>query len=103
MSKPTDELLIERGSQHGDFSTHAAITQQTKDLWRETDNWQRLSHMQREALEMIAHKVGRILAGNPDHPDHWDDTAGYARLVSQRLPQQEAPRVPRYGNAQQGD
>jgi hypothetical protein len=41
--------------------------------------------MQRESLEMNQHKVARILAGNPDEPDHWFDIAGYATLVHQRL------------------
>lgn len=35
-------------------------------------------------LEMIAHKVGRILAGNPHFEDHWADIAGYARLSADR-------------------
>ena len=48
-------------------------------------NWKSLSEVQKEALEMIQHKIGRILAGNPDHKDHWDDIAGYAKLVSDRL------------------
>jgi hypothetical protein len=41
--------------------------------------------IQVEALEMIAHKIGRILSGDPNHQDHWDDIAGYAKLVSERL------------------
>lgn len=85
MSAPTDLLLAERGKTHGDFGEHARITQNLKDVMRETDGWGRLTLAQREALEMNAHKVGRILAGNADYPDHWDDIAGYARLVSQRL------------------
>ncbi len=38
-----------------------------------------------EALEMIIHKVGRIVNGNPDKIDHWIDIAGYAKLVAMRL------------------
>jgi hypothetical protein len=38
-----------------------------------------------EALEMIVHKIGRIVNGNPDVVDHWVDIAGYAKLVSDRL------------------
>ncbi|WP_257617167.1 hypothetical protein [Campylobacter pinnipediorum] len=34
---------------------------------------------------MIAHKIARILAGNPNYKDHWDDIAGYATLVSKEL------------------
>lgn len=81
----TTELLAERGQTHGDFSLHAQITQEIKQTMSEQRNWKDLSQVQKEALEMIAHKIGRILAGNPDHKDHWDDIAGYARLVTERL------------------
>jgi hypothetical protein len=33
---------------------------------------------------MIAHKIGRIIAGDPDFRDHWDDLAGYATLIAQK-------------------
>jgi hypothetical protein len=32
----------------------------------------------------VAHKIGRILAGNPSFRDHWADIAGYAKLVADR-------------------
>ena len=38
-----------------------------------------------EALEMIVHKIGRIVNGNPDKVDHWTDIAGYAKLIADRL------------------
>ena len=84
-SPPTDELLTQRGKTHGDFAVHAMVTQALKRVIQTAPNWARLSDMQKESLEMNAHKIGRILAGDPDHPDHWDDIAGYARLISQRL------------------
>lgn len=40
---------------------------------------------QREALEMIAHKIARILNGDPNYADSWHDVAGYATLVADRL------------------
>ena len=39
----------------------------------------------RESLEMLAHKVARILNGNPDYVDSWHDVSGYATLVEKRL------------------
>ena len=81
----TKELLAQRQTTHGDFSDHARITQDLKLVMQEEPSYLKLSQVQREALEMIQHKVGRILAGNPDHKDHWDDIAGYAKLVSDRL------------------
>lgn len=38
-----------------------------------------------EALEMIAHKIGRIINGDPNYADSWHDIAGYAKLVADRL------------------
>jgi hypothetical protein len=34
---------------------------------------------------MIAHKIGRILNGDPNYADSWIDIAGYAQLVADRL------------------
>ena len=44
-----------------------------------------LSYQQLEALEMICHKIARIVAGDPDFADHWRDIAGYATLVANEL------------------
>lgn len=80
------ELLSARGKQHGPFEKHAAFSQALKRAMQDpTGNWPSLSEIQREALEMIQHKVGRILAGDANHKDHWDDICGYAKLVSDRI------------------
>jgi hypothetical protein len=34
---------------------------------------------------MIAHKLGRIVNGDPNYVDSWVDIAGYATLVAKRL------------------
>ena len=34
----------------------------------------------REALDMIASKIARILSGDATHVDHWVDIGGYAEL-----------------------
>lgn len=81
----TEVLLNERGKTHGDFTDHACITQILKQHMSYTYNWSGLTYVQKEALEMIQHKVGRILAGDPNFKDHWDDIAGYAKLVADRL------------------
>lgn len=81
----TSELLSTRGKTHGEYRDHARITQRLKDIMRAEPGWGRLSDIQKETLEMNAHKIGRILAGDPNFVDHWDDIAGYAKLVSQRI------------------
>lgn len=85
MTREIDALLAERAQTHGDYADHASVTQQVKDIFRCHAGWLRLNDMQRETMDMIAHKAGRILAGNPNFADHWDDIAGYSRLISQRL------------------
>jgi len=78
-------ILDERGKKYGKFSSHASITQRLKDVMRNTSNWTILTDDQKEALEMNAHKIGRILNGDPNYADSWDDIAGYAKLVGDRL------------------
>ena len=80
-----ESLLIDRAVTHGDFTEHAAITQSLKRIMQRSQGWKHLDDRQHEGLEMIAHKVGRILAGNPNHKDHWDDISGYAKIVADRL------------------
>ena len=83
----TEALLSERGKTHGSFRDHAQATQILKDVFAEhcVPNYDKLSRVQKEAIEMILHKLGRIAAGDTDWIDHWDDIAGYAKLVSQDL------------------
>jgi len=46
---------------------------------------------QAQALEVIAGKLARILCGDPAHPDHWQDGAGYFELALRELTQAQAP------------
>lgn len=80
-----DSTLAERGNRYGKFSGHADLTQNLKDTMRVHDGWNDLNASQREALEMIAHKIGRILNGDPNYADSWHDIAGYAKLVDNQL------------------
>lgn len=77
--------LQERGKRYGPFAGHADITQDLKLRMRDTDKWWHLTDSQKEALEMIAHKIGRILNGDPNYDDSWRDIAGYAQLVVDQL------------------
>lgn len=80
-----DKTLDERGSRYGKFTGHAEVTQRLKSAMRAAPKWSQLKPDQMEALEMIAHKVGRILNGDPDYHDSWHDLQGYAKLVADRL------------------
>ena len=79
------DLLDEREKTHGAFYNVASMAQELKDAMRRGRNWKVLDDTERETLEMIASKIGRILAGNPHEPDHWRDIAGYATLIERAL------------------
>lgn len=82
-----DQTLNERGARYGTFAGHAEIAQKLKALLHhyEAVRGCDLDPDQREALEMIAHKIARILNGDPNYADSWVDIAGYAKLVADRL------------------
>jgi hypothetical protein len=82
-----EDLLNDRAKDYGKFKDGAALMQSIKRLLAEharvhdklfaDDQW--------EAIEMIVHKMARIVNGNPDKVDNWVDIAGYATLVADRL------------------
>jgi hypothetical protein len=82
-----DETLDARAQDYGTFKDGAALMQGIKRLLADharvhdktfaDDQW--------EALEMIVHKMARIVNGNPDKVDSWVDIAGYATLIADRL------------------
>lgn len=82
------KTLNERGKRYGKFEDHADVTQRLKAIMRSFCGkswWTKLSDSHREALEMIAHKIGRILNGDPNYADSWVDIAGYAQLVVNKI------------------
>lgn len=83
--KDIDSTLDQRGLSYGPFTGHAAISQDIKAAMQKTRNWDLLAPDQREALEMTAHKIGRILNGDPNFHDSWHDIVGYTKLVADRL------------------
>jgi len=80
-----DKVLTERGNRYGAFKDGANIMQQLKTVMRSTDGWGRLTDSQKEALEMIQHKIGRVLNGEPTYVDSWTDIAGYSQLIVSEL------------------
>lgn len=78
-----DGLLIERKKTHGSYDADARCAMRLLDVLT-TEEQRRdsaLTHIQRHALRMIMHKIARIVAGDPNFRDHWDDIGGYAELA----------------------
>ena len=82
-----DDVLEARGKRYGKFTGHANVTQGLKNVIQMhlVARDKALADDQQEALDMICHKIGRIINGDPDYDDSWVDIAGYAKLVADRL------------------
>ena len=85
MKKEIDKTLEERGSRYGEFDDHSRITQGIKRAMTDSKNWNDLQDDMKESLEMVAHKIGRILNGDPYYKDSWHDIIGYIRLIEEKL------------------
>ena len=82
------EILNERESTHGDYQDTANFAQELKTVIREalSEKGKILSSVQSESLDMICSKIARVISGDHNCKDTWEDIAGYAKLVSERLP-----------------
>ena len=80
-----DDTLKERGKRYGEFFEHAAISQGIKKSMTMWPGWENLHSFHKEALEMIAHKIARILNGDPNYHDSWHDIVGYAKLAADEI------------------
>lgn len=80
-------ILNERGVIYGAFRDNARLAQALKRAMAEQaqDLGKTFADDQWEALEMISTKISRIVTGDPESVDQWDDIAGYATLVADRL------------------
>lgn len=85
-----ENTLDQRKKTYGSFKEHALISQNLKYTLDISKNYWRLAPDQKEAIEMILHKIARIVNGNPDYTDSWHDIQGYAKLVEDRLVKESA-------------
>ncbi len=86
-----NEILKERGTNYGPFTQNAESIQALKGAMKSGLSWNDLSPDKKEALEMIAHKIGRIVNGDTCYLDNWDDIAGYAILISNEIKSTTTP------------
>ena len=88
--------LRERGERYGAFMDSSVIAQGIKDVMHAHPNFKSLAADQKQALEVIADKIARILNGDANYPDNWHDIQGYAKLVEDRLspPKTQKPNAP---------
>ncbi|CAB4127839.1 hypothetical protein UFOVP96_20 [uncultured Caudovirales phage] len=79
-----NDILNKREETHGDFMAKALFIQKVQEIISK-NSWNELEADQKESVHMILVKLSRILYGDANHADHWDDISGYAQLVANRL------------------
>jgi hypothetical protein len=80
-----NDILKARKSKHGEYTENSRCTWEIMRAMMAERNWSTLDDKQKHSLYMVAHKMARIVTGDPDFDDHWDDIAGYAKLVADRI------------------
>ena len=81
----TNETLNQRGKRYGSFESQGELSQKLKETMREVQGWEGLTPSQKESLDMIVHKIARIINGDPNYADSWHDISGYATLIDEAL------------------
>ena len=80
-----DDVLAERSKTHGNFEANALVAQRLKEVFHSSPAWAKMNDTMREALDMKALKLSRILTADPFYKDNWVDDAGYSQLVVNSL------------------
>jgi Domain of unknown function (DUF6378) len=88
------ETLNDHETKYGDFGELAKAIQAYKSAIRHAPSWIKMTATQREAAEMIALKLCRIVYGDPLHFDSWHDIAGYATLAVEEFGVSKRPMMP---------
>lgn len=80
-----EEVLNQRQTTYGSFTKNAEISQMLKYFMAQGTNYKQMPMAHREALEMIVHKIARIVNGDPNYIDNWVDIIGYSQLVIEEI------------------
>jgi hypothetical protein len=80
------EILQQRGDRYGEYINVATTSQEIKRIIANGATIDEVAEDDmRESLHMIANKIARIVNGDPYYKDSWQDIAGYAQLIVNKL------------------
>lgn len=80
-----EEVLNQRQATYGSFTKNAEVSQMLKYFMAQGTNYKQMPMAHREALEMIVHKIARIVNGDANYIDNWVDIIGYSQLVIEEI------------------
>ena len=73
----TRQLINEREARYGSMTDNAQVTWDMMAIFQRHMNWRDLSAVQKHIFYMTAHKMARMLCGDPNYLDNYDDIIGY--------------------------
>jgi hypothetical protein len=80
------DILKERGTTHGAFKDNSETFLALWKVVESSRNYEKgLDDVKKFGLMMILGKVSRLLSGDSDHIDNYDDIAGYAILIKNEI------------------
>lgn len=84
-SSDLEETLKRRSGTHGNFVVQFDTAQRLKEVCKGGTKYDSMPEPMKEALDMVCHKLSRIVEGDPMFVDHWHDIAGYCQLIDNGL------------------
>jgi len=94
MTTPLEQTLLERACRYGSFED---VAQRTNNIYasilHDAPQLPSTQPHHREALHMIAMKIARLVNGQINDADSWQDIAGYATLVRNQIEAREAEKA----------
>ncbi|WP_104748584.1 hypothetical protein [Helicobacter cetorum] len=84
-----NQILDEREEKYGDYETMAMLDTELKEALRTHPNFIALPNEIKCSLEMILHKVARVVNGDYMHKDNFIDIKGYSELALRSIARYE--------------
>ena len=81
------KVIEERSKVYGDFKDIAEVSQKIKDMYY-LNNAQELDPVINEGMDMIIHKLSRVICGGSRYIDNIRDIQGYCQLIIDYLENQ---------------
>ena len=92
-----DKLMEERKTTHGGYTEQSLVYHEIANSISAIE--QLTTPGMKQALQMIAVKLSRIVVGNCNTIDHWLDIAGYATRVVEELEIEENHSLEDHGTS----
>ena len=80
-----DKMIRQKEAAYGGMHRQGELSQELKGVLHDHEGWHKLTGGQQEALDMVMHKVSRIVCGDNLYIDSWRDIAGYAQVIVDAL------------------